>query len=358
MTYYTADELQETFNFRNASDSEDAVIQQFLITIQDLPSKDNKLDYFFKKAAPVIVTAVFLFSLYSGITNGFNAGLVLLPVMLAAVYGVQMFQVYKQKWLSSGIKHNFTKHGNHFFLAAAVCNEKTVKKGAFGRSIFLIKGKTAGGQVLEEIPVIKAHYDMLQNGSHFNIIAATQENGCYIFALPQSIFPTNIPKSNAKKPEAKAASPKRRRMEAEDCRLVQQMQKERIRIRRQLYLTNQLVILVCLAAFFLYQIVTLSSAGITLGLFMLLAYSLIFLSNFIHDHSITKALKQFDTLFCADAKAYVIRNDNNSSVEFRDNSGKLLFATSLKDDIFWFHTGDKALLVYFDENTPTPYKII
>lgn len=356
MTYYTADELQKTYNFRNASDSEDAVIQQFLITIQDLPSKDNKLDYFFKKAAPAIVIAVFLFSIYSGMTNGFNLGLALLPVMLVAIYGVQMFQVYKQKWNSSGIKHNFSKHGNHFLLASAVCNDKSIKKAAFGRSTFLLKGKSSGGQAMEEIPVIKPHYDMMQSGSHFNIIAAAHDNGYQVFALPQSIFPTRVPHSHAKKNEAVPAKPKRRRMESTDCALVQSMQKERIHIRNQLYLRNQLIILFCLAAFFLYQIVTVNSAGITLGLFMLLAYSLIFLSNFIHDHGIAKALKKYDTLFCADASACVIRDGSSSFVEFRDSTGQILFTTSLKDDVFWFHTGDRALLVYFNEKDPIAFK--
>lgn len=358
MTYYTANELQKTYNFRNASDSEDAVIQQFLITIQDLPSKDNKLDFFFKKAAPIIVIAVFLFSLYSGMTNGFNTGLVLLPVMLMAIYGVQMFQVYKQKWNSSGIRHNFTKHGNHFFLASAVCNEKIIKKAVLGRRIFLIKGKISGGQTIDEIPVIKTHYDMLQNGSHFNIIAAEQENGYQIFALPQSIFPTNIPHSNLKKSETGVSKQKRRRMDSNDCALVQRMQKERIQIRRKLYLRNQMIILVCLAAFFLYQLAAVNSAGITLGLFMLLAYSVTFLSNYLHDHSITKALKSYNTLFCADAAVHVIQDGNSSFVEFRDNAGQIMFTTSLKDDIFWFQTGDKALLVYFDEKNPVAYKIM
>ncbi|MBT9779826.1 hypothetical protein GPL15_25475 [Clostridium sp. MCC353] len=358
MNYYTENELQETFNFRNASDSEDAVIQQFLITIQDLPAKDNKLDFFFKKAAPIIVIAVFIFSIYSGITTGFNTGLILLPVMLAAIYGVQMFQVYKQKWTSSGIKHNFTKHGNHFYLASAVCNEKTVKRSALGRRIFLIKGKISGGQTIDEIPVIKTHYDMLQNGSHFNIVAARQENGYHLFALPQSIFPANLPHSNLKKADSGTSKQKRRRMDSNDCALVRKMQKERIHIRRHLYLRNQMIILACLAAFFLYQLVMVNSAGITLGLFMLLAYSVTFLSNFIHDHGIMKALKNYGALFCADASVSVIRDGNSSFVEFRDNSGKILFTSSLKDDIYWFQTGEKALLVYFDEQTPVAYKII
>lgn len=145
-------------------------------------------------------------------------------------------------------------------------------------------------------------------------------------------------------------------MDSSDFALVQTMQRERIHIRRQLYLRNQLIILACLAAFFLYQIVTVHSAGITLGLFMLLAYSLIFLSNFIHDHSIAKALKNYQSLFCMDATAHVVHDGGSSFVEFRDNSGLVIYTTSLKDDIFWFQTGDKALLVYFDEKNPSAYK--
>lgn len=352
---FTTKELQETYHFRHASDSEDAVIQQFLSTIQDLPARNNKLDFLFKKAAPVIVAAVFLFCLYAGFTNGFTAGLLILPFMLAAIYGVQIFQVFRQKWNSSGIRYNYHKHSNHFLCSSAVCSAKEVESGLLGHRRYLLAGKLPGSRTIEKVPVIKTHYDTIQPGTHFYIAAAELEGRSLLFAIPQSFLASQG--SAARKSETADIKQSLRRMDSRDRDLVTTAQKERVRIRHKLYLRNQLVILALAALFFLYQIIKVNEAGITLGLFMLLACSLMFLSNYVQDRGVAKALLKYDSLFCADAVASVTEVKNSPAISFKGRGSQLLHTSTLKDDTVWFQSGDKALLVYFDETKPTAYKI-
>lgn len=345
---------QNPYQFREASDSEDAVIQQFLAAIMDLPIRNNKWDYLFKKTAPVIVAAVFIICLSVGFTKGFTPGLLILPFMLAAMYGVQMVKIARQKWDSSGIQYNYHKLGGHFLISPAVLSSKKTEAGRLGYKRYLLDAKIPGGQVFTEIPAIKSHFEAIQPGAHFYLIAAGPEDNRKLFAMLQSLFPSD---SQFKRSDAAVPFKSLRRMNIEDRDQVLSMHRERIRIRNRLYLRNQLIIIALAAAFFIYQIVTNNSNGITLGLFMLLACSLMFLSGALQDRGVKKALDHYETIFCAEATVYVTGSGSDSSVTFKDHKNQVLFTSTLKDDIHWFRSGEKALLVYFESHKPTAYKI-
>lgn len=348
-------ELKESYRFRDASDIEDILIRQFLIAIQDLPTKDSRLSYFFKKAAPVIILAIFAFCLYAGFTSGFRTGLVLVPIALAATYGFEMARVLKQRWESSGIRYDFHKNSGHFFTASAVCNEKNVQKGFLGHSRFLANAKISGGKSLSQIPLIKPHYEAVQNGARIFVVAAQKADGFCFFALPQNFFPAGI--SHNPKKAAQSQSLKLRPMEKNDRDQILALEKERIRIRRRLYMKNQLLVIGLILVFLAYQIFRAYDAGITLGIFILLAASSIYFSYYLQDRGYRKALTDKKELLCTDATAHLSTDGEKPSVLFKSRDNRLLFTSNAKDDLHWFHTGDQALLVYYSQETPVAYKI-
>ncbi len=348
-------ELIECYRFRDASDTEDILIRQFLTAIQDLPARNRALDYFFKRTAPLAIIAIFVFCLYSGFTNGFRPGLVLVPLAIAATYGVEMFRVARQRWESSGIQYDFHKSGGHFLTASAVCTGKDIQKRHFGRRRFLVSARATGGKPFTQIPMIRSHYDAVQNGAHLFIIAAKEAEGFCFFALPQSFFPSGISRSSKKQPRTTPL--KLRPMDESDRNLVLNLEKERIHIRRQLYLKNQLMVFGLSLAFLGYQIFRFYSDGIILGLFILLAASTMFVSDFLQDRQNRKALKGKGALLCTDAEASLSTDGSKPAILFKSKDNRLLFTSSLKDNLHWFHSGGSALLVYYDQENPTAYKL-
>lgn len=348
-------ELTEHYRFREASETEDILIRQFLTAIQDLPTKNSPLGYLFKKAAPVVIIVIFTFCLYSGFTNGFRPGLILVPLALGATYGLEMFQITKQRWESSGIRYNFHKNSGHFYTAAAVCNEKSIRKGFLGYRRFMVNVRITGGKLLSQVPLIRPHYNAVQNGSHLFIVAAKEPDGFCFFALPQGFFP--VGGSHNAKNRTSSSPFKLRPMDAHDRSLVLSLEKERIRVRRQLYLRNQLVVIGLLLAFLIYQILRANSAGITLGVFILLAASTMFVSAYLQDRHFRKALTEKGELLCADADASLSTDGPKPAVLFKSKDNRLLFTSGLKDNLHWFHSGGQALLVYYDKEIPTAYKL-
>lgn len=148
-----------------------------------------------------------------------------------------------------------------------------------------------------------------------------------------------------------------RPMNEHDRSLALSLEKERTHIRRQLYLKNQLVVIGVIVAFLAYQLLRSHVAGLILGIFMLLAACSTFAAYFIQDHEIRKALSGKEELLCANATAYLSTDSPKPSILFKSKDGKLLFTSSLKDDLFWFSSGGQALLVYYNHSAPIVYKI-
>ncbi len=148
-----------------------------------------------------------------------------------------------------------------------------------------------------------------------------------------------------------------RPMNERDRGLALSLEKERTHIRRQLYLKNQLAAVGVIAAFLAYQLFHSHVAGVILGIFMLLAACSAFAAYSIQDHEIRKALSGNKELLCVNATAYLSTDRPKPSILFKSKDGKLLFTSSLKDDLFWFSSGGQALLVYYNPSTPTVYKI-
>ena len=350
---YSEELLKQTYRFKDASPSEDAAIQQFLIAVQDLPLQNTPLSRFIHKTFPVVLGLVFAICLYASFTSGPRKELLLLMLLIIGTYGIQLFKVFRQKWDAAGIHYDFRKYSGHFLIGMAVCNQLTVSKNALGRPFYRV-GVSIGKQSLADIPVIKSHYQTLRKGEKIFIIAAQKPDSCFFFAVPQAL----LKRTSSKQKEM--TSPflvPMRPIADEERRQILLCEKDRIQVRRRLYLQNQLIVTGIACVFLLYEIFRVNEAGITLGAFLFLCCLAIRVYNFFQDMGYRRPLKRNQELLCADASAHPSKTNGASCVQFQDADGHIILSSSLKDDIHWFEEGDRALLVYYSPKKPIAYNI-
>ena len=78
----TEKELKKEYGFKDSLPVQDAVIQQFLIVIQDLPRRGGLAQLIIKRAAPVLMLILFFACLVSGLYKGFHQTLLMFLAIL------------------------------------------------------------------------------------------------------------------------------------------------------------------------------------------------------------------------------------------------------------------------------------
>lgn len=350
----TEKELKKEYGFKDSLPVQDAVIQQFLIVIQDLPRRGGLAQLIIKRAAPVLMLILFFACLVSGLYKGFHQTLLMFLAILVFTCASQTFPGIRQIWGSSGIKYDFRRHSGHFLLCTGVCTLKNMEAKKLSPSIYSARVRLSSGKYLDAVPFAKKHWDEIPAGGRVFVVAANEGNSFCFFGLPQPVLQISSSKNQEDSPiRAHALRP----IGAEDLPKILAAEKERIRIRRHLYLKNQLLFIGASAAFLIFQIFRLNSGGIMLGAFMLLACCAVHISNYAQDKSFRKSLRGKKELFCADATAHSCLDGTRDAVAFKDTENHVLFTSRLRDDIHWFRDGDRALLVYYNPQKPTAYKI-
>ena len=350
----TENDLKKDYGFKDGLPVQDAVIQQFLIVIQDLPRHGGILQLIIKRAAPALLMVLFLACFVSGLYKGFHQALLMFLAILAFTYISQSLPGIRQIWNSSGIKYDFRRRSGHFLLCTGVCTQKNIEARKLAPPIFPARAPLTSGKFLETVPFAKSHWDEIPAGGRVFVVAANEGSSFCFFGLPQPVLQISSVKGQEDAPIRTTAL---RPIGPEDRPKILAAEKERIQIRRQLYLKNQLLFTGIAAAFLIFQLFRLNANGIMLGFFMLLACCAIHISNYAQDRSWQKALRGKKELFCADAAAHPCQDGKRAAVAFKNVENRVLFTSRLRDDVCWFREGDRALLVYYNPQKPTAYKI-
>jgi hypothetical protein len=205
--------------------------------------------------------------------------------------------------------------------------------------------------------MIKPHYESVQPGSRVFLVAARKNEDFCFFAVPQSFFPSASKSGAGSRPGDELVDPKPRRMEKADCDLVLRLESERLRIRHDLYMKNQLIALGVLVIFIILQWFVGDNTTFTFAIAMLAIFGFLYLSTLAQDRGVRKALEKNEELLCVEATARPAKKGSRQAVFFTDSSDRHIFTSTLRDDVHWFASGGKALLVYYDKSKPIAYKI-